>query len=60
MTVRGPHAKCWWIQTDKVLLKSVFYVLIHSVFISLNYGVYAGVCKHVNQIECVVSVVITS
>ena len=41
--VRESLAKCWRIQSDKILLKSVSYVLIESVFISLNYDMYPGV-----------------
>uniref|UniRef100_M4B8C6 Uncharacterized protein n=1 Tax=Hyaloperonospora arabidopsidis (strain Emoy2) TaxID=559515 RepID=M4B8C6_HYAAE len=34
--------------------------LIQSVFIALNYDMYAGVCQHIDQIKCLVCVVITS
>ena len=59
MTVRKPHAKCWTVQYGKIMLNSVLYVSIQSVLISLDYGIYAGVIQHFNQIEYFVCIVIT-
>ena len=49
------------VDTDRQNLVEVRFVrLIKSVFISLTYDMYIGVYYNVDQIECLVCVVITS